>query len=43
MRVINLTPHAVVVQSVDGSRTTYPSEGVARLNTAPATLETLPG
>jgi hypothetical protein len=44
MKLVNLTPHAIVLQATDGSRTTVPPSGtVARRASTPGALETLPG
>ncbi len=33
IRIINLTPHSITVRKDDGTEITYPSEGIARVNT----------
>lgn len=44
MNIINLTPHAIVVQSESGDRTTFaPSGTVARVTSTPGALVTIPG
>lgn len=44
MKLINLTPHSIVLQAADGSRTTIPPSGqVARVSSAPGQPETIEG
>jgi len=37
-KIVNLTPHAITLASENGERTTYPSEGLARVHSVPGTL-----
>jgi hypothetical protein len=41
MRLVNLTPHAIVLQSADGTRTVVPPSGtIARVTSSPGAQET---
>lgn len=42
--LVNLTPHAIVLQTQDGERVTVPPSGtIARVATTPGELGTIPG
>lgn len=41
MKLINLTPHDVVIFDINGDKITLPSEGVARVDTTDEPLEPL--
>ncbi len=44
IRLVNLTPHAIVLQSADGSRVTVPPSGtVARVQSTPGEMRTVEG
>lgn len=43
MKIINLTPHTIVIQSPNGTRLVYESVGVARVSSTPGALGTPDG
>jgi hypothetical protein len=43
VRIINLTPHSIVLRAPSGDETTIPSSGVARVTSTPGALETISG
>jgi hypothetical protein len=42
-KLINLTPHAIVLALSNGDRVTIPSSGIARVTTLPSSLEEIEG
>lgn len=44
MKIVNLTPHAIVLQGADGIRTTVPTSGtIARVSSLPGKPEAIDG
>lgn len=43
MKILNLTPHPIVLRTPEGEDITLPSAGVARVATLPGNVEHVPG